>query len=511
MTAMRPTITPAPADVIAALRRAVPHDPDGAYRAGLLAMRADRDEEALPLLRRASTHHVRDARVWQVLGLTARNIGDLAQAVDALERARGLAPTDGLIAHGAARARLEAGLPAVDDFVHARRLSKVDGSLIQGLAAARFADGDVAGAIAEIETVVRTQPLWLDGHATLSRLRRMAGDADDLRSYREAIERQARPDPTLWLAWISTLLLAERFEDMARVIDAARRVVGNLPVFDLHAAIAADETGAHEVSGAFFDRLPDDIDASTVVRRVRSMIRRGRIDEAGALAHRGTTRAGGRILWPYVALCWRMRDDPRWAWLEGDPSFVQVHDMERDAGDVESLAARLRSLHIAKDQPLDQSVRKGTQTDGPLLARIEPEIARLRHAIRAAIERYVAALPPPDPAHPLLAPPRGRVRFAGSWSVRLTDGGHHADHVHSHGWISSAFYVALPTAAPVQARDGWLTLGASDKLVPGLAPFREIEPRTGRLVLFPSTMWHGTRAFARGERLTVAFDVAQSR
>jgi len=35
-----------------------------------------------------------------------------------------------------------------------------------------------------------------------------------------------------------------------------------------------------------------------------------------------------------------------------------------------------------------------------------------------------------------------------------------------------------------------------------------IEPKPGRLALFPSWMWHGTRPFAEGERITVAFDVA---
>jgi len=40
-----------------------------------------------------------------------------------------------------------------------------------------------------------------------------------------------------------------------------------------------------------------------------------------------------------------------------------------------------------------------------------------------------------------------------------------------------------------------------------LPPIRTIEPKPGRLVLFPSTMWHGTRPFDAGERLTVAFDV----
>jgi predicted 2-oxoglutarate/Fe(II)-dependent dioxygenase YbiX len=40
-----------------------------------------------------------------------------------------------------------------------------------------------------------------------------------------------------------------------------------------------------------------------------------------------------------------------------------------------------------------------------------------------------------------------------------------------------------------------------------LPPLRTILPRPGQLVLFPSTMWHGTIPFESGERLTIAFDV----
>ena len=38
------------------------------------------------------------------------------------------------------------------------------------------------------------------------------------------------------------------------------------------------------------------------------------------------------------------------------------------------------------------------------------------------------------------------------------------------------------------------------------APRRVVEPEPGRLVLFPSYMWHGTIPFGSGDRLTAAFD-----
>jgi hypothetical protein len=164
---------------------------------------------------------------------------------------------------------------------------------------------------------------------------------------------------------------------------------------------------------------------------------------------------------------------------------------------------------LAVQQPLEQSLRGGTQTDGPLFSRIEPEIRTLRAAIVETVQTYIAQLPSVDASHPLLGVPRAPVRFAGSWSVRLTDSGYHANHVHPAGWISSAFYVALPEGLGGEDSAGWLTLGEAGEIGVDLPPLRMIEPKPGRLVLFPSTMWHGTRPFTAGERLTVAFDVAR--
>jgi hypothetical protein len=132
----------------------------------------------------------------------------------------------------------------------------------------------------------------------------------------------------------------------------------------------------------------------------------------------------------------------------------------------------------------------------------------VREAVVEAVQRHVEQLPEPRHLHPLLISKRSPISLAGSWSVRLTGGGRHVDHVHPSNWLSSALYVAIPSDQQRgNGEAGWLTFGEVADLGISLPPIRTVEPKPGRLVLFPSTMWHGTRTFGAGERLTIAFDV----
>jgi hypothetical protein len=209
-----------------------------------------------------------------------------------------------------------------------------------------------------------------------------------------------------------------------------------------------------------------------------------------------------------------LAEDPRCEWLEGDASLVSIVDLTDKLPALDQLANRLRHLHTAKCEHLDQSVRGGTQTDGVLFHRIEPEIRAVRAAVADAVSAHIARQLPPDARHPVLKHGRNRTpRFSGSWSVRLREKGFHANHVHPAGWFSAVLYVALPASmGSDEGKEGWLLLGEPQvELRLGMAPTRSVEPLPGRLVIFPSVMWHGTLAFEAGERLTVSFDVAHPR
>ncbi len=127
----------------------------------------------------------------------------------------------------------------------------------------------------------------------------------------------------------------------------------------------------------------------------------------------------------------------------------------------------------------------------------------------AAVERHVQRLGRGD--GPLLSRNTGRFGFSGAWSVRLRSGGHHADHVHPHGWISSACYIALPptVGAGGDDRAGWLRLGKpAIPTRPPLEADHHVKPEPGLLVLFPAYVWHGVEPFTSDQpRLSVAFDV----
>ena len=75
------------------------------------------------------------------------------------------------------------------------------------------------------------------------------------------------------------------------------------------------------------------------------------------------------------------------------------------------------------------------------------------------------------------------------------------------GSLSAALYVTLPPPCPRDPHAGWLTIGEPpEDLNTRLEPLQMIEPRIGRLAVFPSYLWHGTRPFPKGERMTIAFD-----
>jgi cytochrome c-type biogenesis protein CcmH/NrfG len=482
-------------------------DPDAMLEAGAAALQSSAQQEALAPAQEMVRRHPANARLWQLLGLLHRDLQDLAPALEALTKAARLLPKDPTIANALACVTFEAGLSAAELFERAIELDPADRSLWLRLAAAWAQEGEADAVIGGLEEEVAGNPGWIEGHKTLAKLRWETGDREGFaRSFEQAVIATPR-NSALWLAFVQALTHDRLHERAIAVIERGKAALGPIPELEAAEAIARTELGQLDAAAPLFARVAHLEDLSTLVSYLRFLIRSGRIEEAAAVAESNVEQAGA-WMWPYLSICWRLLGDQRWQWLEGDPELIGVYDIAGSLPDLGTLAERLRALHWASVEPVDQSLRGGTQTRGDLLTRLELEIRQLRQAIVAAVERHVAQLPSPRPQHPTLIERRSPILFSGSWSVRLTSGGRHIDHLHPAGWLSSALYIALPTEGERGAGEaGWLALGQARDLVPDLPPIRVVEPKPGRLVLFPSTMWHGTRPFGAGERLTVAFDV----
>jgi hypothetical protein len=215
----------------------------------------------------------------------------------------------------------------------------------------------------------------------------------------------------------------------------------------------------------------------------------------------------------FEATAARMQSDPLHRVLYDYSRLVRVYELEAPRG-WRSLAdfnaavrAALRPKHLFQRHPLDQSLRNGSQTARNLVTERDPAIQALLSAFAAPIADYVASLGSADD-HPVSAPNTGAAVVKGCWSVELRRDGYHISHVHPQGWISSAYYVDVPSDVDdTEAKPGWIKFGQPGLPIPHLEAEHAVQPRAGRLVLFPSYMWHGTNPI-RGDstRLAVAFD-----
>jgi hypothetical protein len=365
-----------------------------------------------------------------------------------------------------------------------------------------------------LERTLAMHPDWLDGHKCLSSMRWTAGERENFaRSYAAACQAQPHNIP-LRMAWFYTVAMLRDWSAANQILDEGERIgnaANTITLGRLYVACeSADQTPTSRAAAERLLAATELVrDAGVDICRMRYHLRSGQLIKAEEAGLRLIKASSARQAWPYLSLIWRLQGDARADWLDGAPPYIRTFELDFSSAEIAQLATLLRRLHTTSAPYIEQSVRGGTQTDRPLFFRHEPVVQSVRRKVIEAINEYISGMPAFEAGHPLLGTARAPIFFEGSWSVRLQAAGFHVSHTHPLGWISSALYVALPTTAQLGAAPaGWIAFGTPpSELELALQPFRQIEPKVGRLVLFPSTMWHSTVPFADGERLVVAFDV----
>jgi Flp pilus assembly protein TadD len=484
--------------------------------------------QAAALLRRALQITPADARAWHALGSACRALGDLAEAEQAFRQALKLEPQAGAVwvNLGVVRRLQGDAAEALQCYAQARSAG-FNGPEVHDAEASAWLDlGDAGRALALTRQLVATNPDYVPAQLLLAQLLWEHGSSlapgEDAAATLRAAARAQPDNAALGEACLRFLMDAGMQQQALEQVRAMRARSDNLSLLVREAQLLddLDESAlAAELFAAARSRSggqPGLLNACT-----RHLLRCGEAAQAAASAEQTLAVAPwDQQALAWLGIAWRLVGDAREDWLCGYEQLVTEVTIDPPDGFADlpaflaALEASLAPLHQANRPPVDQSVRGGSQTSGPLFGRRDPAITAAGAAMKRAVERYVASLPE-DGNHPFLGRRSITIRFAGSWSVRLAATGRHVNHFHQDGWISSAFYVALPASASgLRPGDhsGCIQFGQPPAdLGMELAPRRIIRPVAGRLILFPSYIWHGTIPFeSPGQRLTLAFDALPS-
>jgi tetratricopeptide (TPR) repeat protein len=489
------------------------------YNLGLVLNALGKPEEALASLRQAAALRPNYAEALTQIGAQLRNEGLQEDSLEVLSQALAAAPRyfPALYYRGLTLLSLHRYEEAVEPLQTAVALRPQSPEAQHALGNALSYGNREAEAITAYQKAIEAAPDFVNAHVDYNALVWTMGlGAAQWKSFAYARHR---------LGDVPDLLLAEseqrlRLSDPAAAEPLLQRALDIAPGrADIENALGRALTGQgkfDQAIGLFQRAAARQPGQSAHLREwAIALLHGGKPDQALPILEQARAIApADQFILGLITLAYRQTGDPRYAALADTDKFVRVYDLPPPPGfsDSESfnreLADELSRLHTRRVAPHDQTLRGGTQTAGNLFARESRLVGLLREQMKEAVAEYIADMPD-DPTHPLFGRKRESFAFSGSWSCRLRSSGFHTNHLHPQGWISSAYYVALPDVNDRESKQGWIKFGESNlNLGEKDRPERLVQPAIGRLVLFPSYFWHGTVPFQSDQaRLTVAFDV----
>jgi tetratricopeptide (TPR) repeat protein len=478
-----------------------------------------RPADALAITAPLAAQPAPDAAVLAAHAAALQASGDQEAALHAYEAAASAAPASGVAQHNIAAVlgdlRRFAEAKAATERAFARGTDAPETWLVHARALVGL--GELDAAEAAFEEALARRGDYADAHRDLAQLVWMrTGDAGAaLRRLDGAIAR-APGALALRLVRAKGLEFVGDLAGAAAAVEAGLRVNPGDVALRLAAAHVAGLRGQVEEAAehAAVAAAVAPSDPAVAAALCAAWLGLGAAAEAAQLAEAMRARAPhNQMAWALQATAWRLVGDPRWRALWDFDRTVRSFVIPTPAGwtDLPAYLADLRGALLElhgelRTHPLEQSLRGGSQTTQNLQMSEHPALRAFFEVIDTPLRQYITSLE--REGGPLQARNTGGWRVKGAWSVRLRPGGSHVDHVHTEGWISSAFYVEVPTAVDGPDRQGWLRFGQPPfPTRPALEAGLFVKPAPGSLVLFPSYLWHGTVPFVTDEtRLTIAMD-----
>jgi Tfp pilus assembly protein PilF len=504
-----------------AYRRALKHQPDlgnAWYNRGLMALEQGRHQEAIEHLERASDSQP-NINVELALIKAYREAGDLEKARQLADDLLQRHPGDVRAVGASASVRRKQDPSSALELLEAELGRTADPAAIHyELGLVYSNQQDFERAAEHFDAAVQAQPTMIQAHRSLNEIYWQQEDPRFLESYRDAIEK-APNDAPLYHNLAAAQISAGNDQEAADTLLEAVSRSGRDPHLVHALAVQKHKLESWDTAEQLFNEAlqsdPDNL--RFLVDCANLMITSERYEQATShLARALELQPYNQEVWAYQGVVWRLTSDPRHDWLNDYDRLLKVYDLpvpdgfESIEAFMSELVEYLPGLHSAKRQPLDQSVRNGTQTFELLFDNPHPLIAELKRGVQSVLAEYLKGMPR-DPKHPFYSRLGAGTRFTGSWSIILRSGGHHTNHIHPYGWLSCCNYIALPPLKSEKDKDrsGWIRFGeTSMQLGKREKVARAIRPEPGKCVFFPSYFWHGTYKFESEQpRMTVPCDI----
>jgi len=467
-----------------------------------------------PLIARGET----SLGVLSALGRAFQAAGRAQDALAAYRRAVLVSPESGVAEHNVAS--------VLGDLAqHADAEAAAKGALAKGLDApetwlvlaralqgqARFKEAEVA-----YRECLRRRPNEAAAHRDYAQMLWM--QTGDLRNAAHALDAAMSAYPAQGsLAIVKSNLLQVTGDDQGAYA-ALTAAVGKNPLDTTllsTAAIAACRAGFAQAALVLAERALAVNPGEPNLQLARAQARLAVGDATGAATDAlevRSRRPQDQFVIAVLATAWRLLDDARYHELYDYSAFVlslslaTPHGWPHLAAYLADLAKALIETHNYRNHPFDQSLRGGSQAPD-LLNSKHPAIQALPEALNEPLHQALTQLGSGN--DPVRARNTRSCGFAGIWSVRLNPGGRHVNHVHPAGWLSSACYVEVPEVGDQDGKEGWIKFGEPGiPTLPVLEAEHFEQPAPGKLLIFPSYMWHGTVPLWNGRhRLTFAFDL----
>lgn len=472
-------------------------------------------EAARPLVARLLAAHPGDADVLTVAGIAAQRSGGLDEALGHFAAALAADPDNParLGNHAVAlkqAGRFDAAIAALERALALRPGAPVT---LANLGSCLIAADRPKEAEAPLRAAVAAKPDHVEAWNNLGvALARTGRAAEAEQAYARALALR----PGYAEAALNRVDALDRLGRGAEAERIAGAVLASLPGHPRAANQLAglrdrrgDLAGAIDLYRAALDKRG--LNHPIGINLAMALLRAGEPAEALALCDR-LLAASPSITTPLALKCAaleRLGDTEALAALMALDRFVAAIDIDAAPGfdDLDAfhaaLAAELAAHPSLTFEPEGLVTRAGRQSD-ELADAGTPAIAALATLAREALARHAAAVGDEDHVWLRARPEHGTLTL---WGTILSPGGAVEPHIHAPNWLSGVYYPAFP-AELAEPQEGWFAIGALPDVLGGGGTRHLREPRPGRMILFPSHLWHCTLPFGgREPRISFAFDL----